>query len=171
MQIETARLLLRPMEPGDVDALLGIFGDPGVMAVFGVGPFDRTQMLRWVQRNLAHQDAHGYGLFAILRRDSGLLIGDCGLEHMIVGGRAEVELGYDIRRDHWNHGYATEAATAVRDYAFVTLGLHRVISLIRTDNAPSRRVAEKIGMRPSAELNRGGQPYVIYAAVRTPALG
>jgi RimJ/RimL family protein N-acetyltransferase len=170
VEIETARLLLRPMAAGDVDALLEIFGDPGVMAAFDAPPFDRSQMERWVRRNLAHQDAHGYGLFAVLLRDTNLLIGDCGLEHMVVDGRAEVELGYDFRRDQWNRGYASEAAAAVRDFAFTTLGLRRVISLIRTGNAASRRVAEKVGMRVTAEIHQGPSLYLIYAADRPPGL-
>jgi RimJ/RimL family protein N-acetyltransferase len=169
MQIETARLLLRPMEAGDTDALLDLFGDAGFMAAFDASPFDRTQMLRWVRRNLAHQEAHGYGLFSVVRRDTGLLIGDCGLEHMVVVGRAEVELGYDIRRDHWGRGYATEAASAVRDYAFSTLGLRRLVSLVRSGNAPSRRVAEKIGMRSVSELTGGPRRYVVYAMSRDPS--
>jgi ribosomal-protein-alanine N-acetyltransferase len=84
--IETARLLLRPMLPSDVGGLLPIFSDPKVMASFGGGIFDYAQMEIWVQRNLEHQAAHGYGLFAVMLKVEGLLIGDCGLEVMELGG-------------------------------------------------------------------------------------
>lgn len=167
--IETNRLLLRPMLPQDIDPLLGIFGDPRVMASFGVAPFDRDQMQRWVQRNLDHQDRHGYGLFVVILRESGELIGDCGLEEMelddvsgAVAGAA-AELGYDFRSDHWNQGFATEAATAVRDYAFGTLALPRLISLIRQGNTASRRVAEKIGMHHERDMPRADHPYWLFA--------
>jgi ribosomal-protein-alanine N-acetyltransferase len=164
--IETSRLLLRPMQAADVDDLWRIFADPKVMAAFGVPPFDREQMERWTQRNLEHQLEHGYGLFSVIFKTHRVLIGDCGLEQMEVDGVQAVELGYDFRSDYWNQGYATEAAAAVRDYAFDTLQLPRLISLIRVGNGASRRVAEKIGMRYIAEISRYGQRYWEYALTR-----
>lgn len=133
-RMETTRLLLRPMEPGDVDALLSIFADPKVMAAFRSAPFNREQMQRWVQRNLQHQVEHGYGLFSVILKSEGVLIGNCGLEQMMVDGVPVVELGYDFHSDYWNQGYATEAATAVRDFAFQKLPMAQVISLIRVGN-------------------------------------
>jgi RimJ/RimL family protein N-acetyltransferase len=151
------------MLPTDVDPLLAIFADPNVMAAFDAAPFDREQITAWVQRNLDHQAEHVYGLFSVILKTSGELIGDCGLEHMDVEGIAAAELGYDFRSDYWNQGYATEAATAVRDYAFHVLQLPRLISLIRQHNVPSQRVAEKIGMRRTRELLRGKMRYWVYA--------
>ena len=164
--IATARLLLRPMRAGDVDELLGVFGDPQVMASFGVEPFDRDQMQRWLRRNLDHQERHGYGLFTVILKVSGHLIGNCGLEHMELDGRPEIELGYDLRSDHWGRGLATEAATAVRDYAFAALAVPRLVSLIRRGNDASRRVAEKVGLRLDRELSRDGRGYWLYAMSR-----
>jgi RimJ/RimL family protein N-acetyltransferase len=160
--IETARLLLRPMEPGDMDALLSIFADPKVMAAFSAPPFNQEQMQAWVQRNLQHQEQHGYGLFSVILKSEGVLIGDCGLEQIVVDGVSFAELGYDFRSDYWNQGYATEAATAVRDYAFQTLHLPQIVSLIRVGNQASRRVAEKIGMSLAGEIARYGQCYWKY---------
>lgn len=157
--LETPRLSLRPMRWEDVDHLLRVFSDPKVMACFGVPPFDRAQMERWVRRNLDHQARHGFGLFSVILKATGELIGDCGLEVMEVEGERVAELGYDLRSDHWNLGYATEAATAVRDYAFGTLGLPRLISLIRVGNLASRRVAQKVGMRLEAEVVRERRRY------------
>lgn len=154
--IETPRLVLRPMRLADVDDLLQIFGDPVVMAAFESDPFDRLQMERWVQRNLEHQERFGYGLFSIVRQTDGVLIGDCGLEHL-DDERDAVEFGYDLRRDCWNQGFATEAAIAVRDHAFQVLKLPRLISLIRQGNAASCRVAEKIGMHHEADLRGMGE--------------
>ena len=85
-RLETPRLHLRLMQADDVDALLSIFADPNVMAAFQMPPFDRAQMTQWAQRNLDHQAAHGYGLFSVLLKANGLLIGDCGLELMELEG-------------------------------------------------------------------------------------
>lgn len=164
--IETPRLILRPMREEDTEALLHIFADPAVMASFGVEPFGRPQMERWVRRNLDHQNAHGYGLFSVILKENGLLVGNCGLEVMEVTGTTAAELGYDFRSDYWGRGMATEAAMAVRDYAFGTLGLPRLVSLIRQGNDASRRVAEKVGMRLAETDQRGGHPYWVYALDR-----
>jgi RimJ/RimL family protein N-acetyltransferase len=151
------------MQSSDIDDLLKIFGDPQVMASFSGATFNREQMELWTHRNIDHQIQHGYGLFSVLLKSEGLLIGDCGLEHMKLDGDQVTELGYDFRSDYWNQGFATEAATAVRDYAFNVLNLPRLISLIRVGNAASRRVSEKIGMRFVAEITRNGVSYWEYA--------
>ena len=166
MTIETARLLLRPMEAGDCLDLLMTFSDPKVMASFGVEPFGKAEMERWIARNLEHQARYGYGLFSVIHKADGTLIGDCGLEHREVGDAAELELGYDIRSSYWNRGLATEAAAAVRDHAFQSLNQARLISLIRQGNVASMRVAEKIGMRRTAEILQGETRYWIYALAR-----
>jgi RimJ/RimL family protein N-acetyltransferase len=154
IELESPRLLLRLMQPSDLDDLLKIFGDPKVMDSFNEPPFTRDQMEWWLQRNLAHQEEFGYGLFSVILKSSNLLIGDCGLEHMEVEGEQKTELGYDFRSDFWNQGYATEAASTVRDFAFNSLKLPGLISLIRKGNQSSRKVAEKIGMEMEEEITR-----------------
>ena len=162
-RLETPRLLLREMRADDATALLKVFSDPLVMASFpGTMPFDAKAMEDCTDRNLRHQSEHGYGLFSVVHKTNGLLIGDCGLERMEIG----VELGYDLRSDYWGRGLATEAATAVRDFAFATLQLDRLISLIRVGNDRSRRVADKIGMSLVEELDRNGARYWLYRIER-----
>jgi 16S rRNA (cytosine1402-N4)-methyltransferase len=150
--LETKRLFLRPMLATDLDALLLIFTDPKVMASFGGELLSREQMEHWLKRNLDHQNKFGYGLFSVVLKETEMLIGDCGLEQMEDQGAAE--LGYDFRSDFWNQGYATEAALAVRDYAFDVLQLPQLISLIRAGNLASKRVAEKVGMTLAEEFTR-----------------
>ena len=164
--LETKRLSLRSMQETDIEALLVIFTDSRVMVAFDVDPFDRGQMSNWLQRNLDHQEEYGYGLFSVILKTNGLLIGDCGLEVMEVDGMQVAELGYDFRSDYWNQGYATEAARAVRDYAFDVLELPQLISLIRVKNAASQRVAEKIGMERISEFSRYGNQYWKYSLAR-----
>jgi RimJ/RimL family protein N-acetyltransferase len=152
LRFETKRLILRSMYESDFDMLYRIFTDSQVMAAFNHPLFTREQMDRWLQRNLDHQNQYGYGLFSVILKETGELIGDCGLEQMDDMNAAE--LGYDFRSEFWNQGYATEAACAVRDYAFTVLGLPHLISLIRVGNLASRRVAEKVGMTLAEEFTR-----------------
>ncbi len=161
--LETRRLILRQMKPEDVDGLLKIFSDPKVMKSFGVAPFNRDQMEKWVWRNIIHQQKHGYGLFTAIHKDDHVIVGDCGLEHMEVLGMQEVELGYDFRSDYWRRGLASEAARAVRDFALFTLHMPRIISLIRPDNTASIKVSEKIGMKQEQSFLRGEHRYLMYS--------
>ena len=160
--IKTDRLLLRPMEIADIDAMLRIFTDPPVVDIFIIPPFERHQMESWVQRNLGHQDEYGYGLFSVILNSNNLLIGDCGLEQMDLEGETVAELGYDFLSEYWHQGFAIEAAKAVRDYAFGELNLPRLVSLIRVGNDASKRVAERIGMNLISELTRYDEKYWLY---------
>ena len=160
--INTERLILRTMEITDTDAMLFIFTDPLVVGSFGIPPFERHQMESWVQRNLNHQNEYGYGIFSVILKSNGLLIGDCGLEQMDIEGEKEAELGYDFHSDYWHQGLATEAAEAVRDYAFNVLSLPRLISLIRIGNDAAKRVAERLGMTIISEFTRFGYRYWKY---------
>jgi len=166
ISIETQRLLLRPMEITDIDAMLRIFTDPLVIASFGIPPFERHQMKQWVQRNLSHQNEFGYGLFSVILKHNNSLIGDCGLEHRDIDGEMVTELGYDFLSDYWHKGLATEAAKAVRDYAFIELRLPRLVSLIRLGNDGSKRVAERVGMTLISELTHCGNKYWKYGIER-----
>ena len=159
--LHTRRLILRPMLETDFAELHLIFTDPQVMAAFDHDPFTPEQTQRWLKRNLDHQAAFGYGLFSVILKDTGELIGDCGLAQMEDQGA--VELGYDFRSDFWNQGYATEAALAVQDYAFNVLKLPRLVSLIRVGNLASKRVAEKGGMTLVEEFTRYGIQYWKYS--------
>jgi [ribosomal protein S5]-alanine N-acetyltransferase len=164
--IGTGRLILRSMRWDDVDAFALMWSDPQVLAAFEMTEFPREGVERWVRRNLEHQARHGFGLFSVLLRTGGLLIGDCGLERMDLDGEIVHELGYDFRSDFWGRGYATEAARAVGEHAFGTLGLSLLVSLIRVGNTPSQRVAERIGMRPRGQIVRHGVAYWRYELKR-----
>jgi len=85
---------------------------------------------------------------------------------MEVDGTRVAELGYDFRSDYWNQGFATEAASAVRDYAFEVLRLPQLISFIRVKNTASQRVSEKIGMEGISEFETHGIKYWKYGLSR-----
>jgi ribosomal-protein-alanine N-acetyltransferase len=163
--IETTRLILRSMTESDLEGMFAVFSDKNVLAAFDLACFGLEQMERWVGRNLAHQKKHGYGLFSVILKSSGDLIGDCGLEHTDFEGRPCVEIGYDFLSRYWNQGYATEAAGAVRDFAVKELGLDpdSICSFIRKKNKASQRVSEKIGMQMVKEYASHNIDYLLYA--------
>lgn len=132
----------------DGDAMDRIFGDPHVMK-YSSGVKQPEWVRNWLNRCLDdYYQKWGFGLWAVVTKDRRQVIGFCGLSRFDdVGGQPEVEIGYRLVRTAWGQGYATEAASAVRDYGFQTLCLPRLISIIDPRNIASIRVAEKTGLR------------------------
>lgn len=143
LELETTRLLLREMTRQDAPAMLAVWGDAEAMRWYPRA-LTREEVDVWIERQIERYRS-GTGLLAMALKETGEVIGDCGPVWHEPDGPPEIEIGYHVRRDCWNRGYATEAALAVRGYAFATLGCDHVISLIRPENLPSRRVAEKNG--------------------------
>jgi RimJ/RimL family protein N-acetyltransferase len=166
--LETSRLLLREFVPGDADVLARVLSDPDTMR-FYPAPYDRAGVEQWIGRNLRRYSEDGHGLWAVVLKSSGELIGDCGLTVQDVDDVDEIEIGYHVRRDLWGRGLATEAARGFRDYGFERLPVERLISLIRPENLPSRRVAEKNGMTLWKEVMRAGWPHLVYTVWRETA--
>jgi ribosomal-protein-alanine N-acetyltransferase len=163
--LQTERLSLREFVSEDLDALATTLSDPQTMRYYPA-PFDRAAVADWIQRNRTRYANDGYGLWAMILNSTHELIGDCGLVRQSVDGVDEIEIGYHVRRDLWGQGYATEAARACRGYGFATLGANRLISLIRPENLPSRRVAEKNGMIIWKEVTRANLLHYVYAIKR-----
>jgi [ribosomal protein S5]-alanine N-acetyltransferase len=163
--LETPRLLLRKLTLQDAQALEALLGDPVVME-FYPAPLDRKGVEDWIERNIGRYRRDGHGLWAMVRRDSNQLIGDCGCILQEVEGKNEVEVGYHVRRDLWGRGYATEAARACMEYGFAQLGARRVISMIRPPNMASRKVAEKNGMTCEKIVFWRDYDHCIYAKAR-----
>ena len=145
MILETERLALRRLEETDLDALAAILRDPQVMYAYEHG-FSMEEVQQWLDRQLERYAEYGFGLWAVIEKASGTLIGQCGITMQDWNGRNVPEIGYHLRRDKWHQGFAIEAAEACRDYAFTVLGLQEVYSIIRDNNLPSQRVALRNGM-------------------------
>ena len=160
--LETPRLLLREFTPADANALETVLGDPVTMQYYPAA-FDRKGIEEWIGKNIGRYQRDGHGLWALMLKDSGELIGDCGCTLQEVEGMNHIEVGYHVRRDLWGRGYATEAARACMEYAFAQLGAARVISMIRPENLQSRRVAEKNGMTCEKVIFWRGYDHCIYA--------
>lgn len=163
--LETSRLRLREFIPQDADALAAVLGDPVAMQYYPA-PFDRKGVEEWIGKNIGRYQRDGHGLWAMVLKDSGELIGDCGCTLQEVEGKNHVEVGYHVQRDLWGNGYATEAALACMEHAFTKLGATRVISIIRPENVQSRRVAEKNGMTCEKIIFWHGYDHRIYAKDR-----
>jgi RimJ/RimL family protein N-acetyltransferase len=162
LHLETDRLVLRPLALDDLDELASILGDAEALTFWG-GPLDREGARHWIERHLARYEADGFGRCAVIMRAARELVGDCGLITTVVEGQPEVELGWIVRRSQWGNGIATEAAAAWRDFAFDTVGLERIVSMISAENIASRRVAEKLGMSVEREAQWGDLPHLMYS--------
>ena len=162
IQLETDRLIIRPLQHTDAPALAELWSDPDVTHFMG-GPRNYNQV-----RETLEQDAAGpapaFDLWPVVEKKSGRIVGHCGLLDKEVEGQTEFELVYVFHPSVWGKGYASEAAGAIRDYAFISLGLARLIALIDPDNAASAQVARKLGFHLEKETRRpGGKLMQLYA--------
>lgn len=165
----TERLILRHFHILDADVLSQVFGDPEVMR-FGDGVQTKEWIEQWLRACLErYYRTWGFGPYAVVKKAGHDVIGYCGLFYFPdINGQPEVEIGYRLARAAWGKGYATEAVSAVRDFAFKTLTLKRLIAIIDPDNTASIRVAQKIGMRYEQEVMLEGytHPDHVYAILR-----
>jgi RimJ/RimL family protein N-acetyltransferase len=164
MPPDTDRLTFREMDAGDLDDMAALLGDPDVMTYYP-RPKTRTEAAQWIDWNRRLYRTRGYGLW-LLATAGVEFAGDCGLTPQVVDGVTELEIGYHVRRALQGRGYATEAASACRDFARTVLGVSRLVAIIHPDNRPSQRVAEKIGLCPEKRsLVHGGREAIIYAGL------
>ncbi len=145
MILETERLTLRKLTKEDLPALCKIMQDEKTMYAYE-GAFTTAEVEGWIGRQLARYEKYGFGLWAVILKETGDLIGQCGLTMQPWKEEEVLEIGYLFRRDCWHNGYATEAARACKEYAFSVLGAKEVCSIIRDTNSASQRVAQRNGM-------------------------
>jgi RimJ/RimL family protein N-acetyltransferase len=155
--IETERLLLRPAEERDAEALLRQLEDAEVMRYISGGETGTLEdAVAQVERMKNQWQEDGFGRFVVVRRADGAVVGKVGPlvwdsatwrngTRREFGDRSEIELGWTFERAAWGNGFATEAALAARDWALREVRPRRLISLIHPENARSMRVAERIG--------------------------
>jgi len=118
-----------------------------------------------MERQHMRYERDGHGLWLALDRETDEPVGQVGLVTQELKGLPRPsypEIGYLLHRPYWHRGFATEAAIAVRDYAFRTRGYDRVISLIRAVNEPSQAVARRVGMSIIAETEFVGTPHLVF---------
>ncbi len=142
---ETERLVLREMGQQDFESLCKILQDKDVMYAYE-GVFTNKETQDWLDKQIMRYKEDGFGLNAVILKENGNMIGQCGLTRQDIPGKKVVETGYLFQKKYWHKGYATEAAKACNKYAFNVLGLDEVYSIIRDNNIASQNVAERNGM-------------------------
>jgi RimJ/RimL family protein N-acetyltransferase len=149
---ETPRLRARHIDAADVDAMLAVYGDPEVVRWVADGlPLQRKRCEEWVDVTRRNYATRGYGMVALVERDSGDIVGLCGLVH--PAGQQVPEAKYALRRGQWGKGFATEALTGLLRYGASEFGMKEVIATTAPENVASHRVLLKAGMQRDALRN------------------
>lgn len=144
--LETKRLYLRTFEPGDLEPMVRILGDAEVTKYLPRGkPRTREEVRERIRTFSEDYEARGYGIGAVVQKQTGELIGYCGI--MPLADTGEVELAYGLARASWGKGYAPEAARAMLKHGLDVWGFKRIVALTRHENTASQKVLEKIGTR------------------------
>ena len=166
MAIETDRLILREMTEDDFDALYAVLADSDIMKHYPYA-FDEDRVRGWIRKNIERYKVFGFGLWAVILKETGKVIGDCGLTMQIINGQIKPEIGYHIRKDYQRRGYASEAAKAVRDWAFTNTPFNVIYSYMRYTNVPSCRTAMAYGCHLVDEFEDGNNEIIkVYAISR-----
>lgn len=152
--LETERLFLREMTAEDFDALYRVLGDSDIMQHYPY-TFDEARVRRWIDKNRERYAELGFGLWAVCLKQTGEMIGDCGLTMQNIDGKVCPEIGYHIRKDMQRKGYAKEAAAAVRDWTFANTPFGTVCSYMKAGNEASAKTAESYGAEKTGEYTDG----------------
>jgi RimJ/RimL family protein N-acetyltransferase len=151
--IETKRLYLRQFEKYDIKDLKEFLQDIQVMYAYEHA-FTDEEVDNWFNNNRKRYDTLGFGLWAIIRKDTNEFLGDCGLTMQKVEDDDVLELGYHLKKKYWHNGYAMEAALACKDYAFNKIGAKKLYAIIRENNEASKHLAECLGMKVIKKFNK-----------------
>lgn len=145
MILETERLYLREMEQSDLESLCKILQDAETMYAYE-GAFSDAEVQEWLDRQISRYHQYGFGLWAVVLKETDEMIGQCGLTMQPWKDQELLEVGYLLQRLYWHNGYATEAAKACKKYAFEVLNEDEVCSIVRDTNVASQNVAIRNGM-------------------------
>ena len=170
MILETERLFLREMTMDDFDALYAVLSDAEIMQHYPY-TFDEERVRSWIERNMKRYTDDGFGLWAVCLKDTGEMIGDCGLTLQNIDGQMLPEIGYHIRKDQQRKGYAKEAAAAVRDWAFGNTEYPALYSYCKYTNVGSFKTAESIGMHFEKEYEDEANKITHVSVIRREDLG
>ena len=167
MILETERLILRKLRESDLVDLCKILCDEKCMYAYEHA-FTLREAKDWLEKQLRRYAEDGFGLWAAVLKETGALVGQCGLTLQEIPGKTVTEVGYLFRKEFWHKGFATEAAVACKQYAFQSLGLPEVYSIIRENNLPSQNVAKRNGMRETGRFTKHyygtDMPHIVFRA-------
>ena len=163
-QIETERLLMRPFTAGDLELLVRLHGDPEVMALMKGGAQTAEQARAELDGYFASWRKHGYGIWALFRKEGGVFIGECGLR------LGEDDLGVILRitlaKAQRGQGFAREAMAAAAHFGFESAGLDRLRAVTQAVNGPARRILKGLGMIHRPGLDRHDGALLVYDLTR-----
>ena len=157
--------MLREMEEEDFASLYRFLSDPLTMQHYPQ-PYDEKGARRWMDWSLENYKTFGFGLWAVILKETNEMIGDCGITMQIIHGHIKPEVGYHIHADYWGHGYGKEAAIACRDWCFENSTFQTVYSYMDEENIPSQKTAMANGMSCVDEYQDGDEKLKVYAIDR-----
>ncbi|MCB0519247.1 MAG: GNAT family N-acetyltransferase [Lewinellaceae bacterium] len=161
-QLETPRLLIRPLTLADKAPLMEFFNDPSATEFLFIETSTDQYADQWLRRQLGRYGTGQGGMCAVVLKETNELIGQCGLLYQWVDFVPKWEVGYHFIRRFWHNGYATEAAMACRDFCLEEEMAETVISLIHPDNVRSKAVALRNGMTLWKETSHKGHPAEVF---------
>ena len=153
--LETDRLVLRRLDESDAELQYRLLNTPAVMKHLG-GPKKLHEIETKHAKTMASFAREGFGFMMVVEKASGDVVGHCGLkrvDHPLAPNPGDMEIGWLIREDRWRRGYAMEAATAVRDWAFESHDAPHLVALTSQANGGSWRIMSKLGMRRREDLD------------------
>ena len=157
--ITTPRLKIRHWKDEDTEPFIKMNKDEEVMRFFPAVQSAKAT-IALIGRVHEHFNDYGYGPYAVERMDTGQFIGFTGFFHPRFKSHFTpcVEIGWRLDKEHWNQGFATEAAIACLEHGFEILGLDEVYSFTATINLPSIKVMEKAGLKKTGEFEHPDVP-------------
>ncbi|MDZ7956928.1 MAG: GNAT family N-acetyltransferase [Aulosira sp. DedQUE10] len=157
-EIETLRLRLRNLTLDDFDNLFRLYSDEEVMKYLLPRTAEQTQTS--LCKHIQQWQEHNFGMWAVIHKETGKMIGRCGLG--FLADTPDVELGYVFDKSFWNMGLATEAAQATLKYGFWEAKLDQIVAIAHPHNIASVHVIEKIGMKYQKHTRYYGHDVVYY---------
>ncbi|WNS75753.1 GNAT family protein [Bacillus sp. DTU_2020_1000418_1_SI_GHA_SEK_038] len=152
--LETERLILREVVPGDAACLLTYLSDIEVMKYFGMEPFqsedDAIEEIQWYKEIFEENTGIRWG---ITLKEKDEVIGSCGFLNMSIK-HSRAEIGAELSKDYWRKGIMSEALAAIIAYGFSHLNLMRIQALIEPPNIPSIKLFESSGFQREGLLRK-----------------
>ncbi len=143
-KFETERLILRAVTEDDRLAIFENYSDPDVANWFFDQPFTTIQQADQLINACIARSAEGKGMtWAILLKATGEFVGTCSFENITTGSQGEI--GFDLAKKHWSHGYMAEALRPIIAYGFTVLDLTKIEAITYSHNVRARRMLERLG--------------------------
>lgn len=163
--LSTARLKLRPMQKEDVNSWAEFFENNNSLHFLGIEACKTHKEMaeEWIEKQFPRYENENLGLLSGIDKETGDIVGVCGIIPREIDGQKEYELAYSVKPKYWQKGYATEMTACVKAYAMDKLHVDRVISIIHVDNEASKKVAKKNGMESGNKTSFLNMPVEVFA--------